>query len=154
MTERKRAEQTAARLAAIVESTDDAIVTYSHEALTTFHRFTSREQTLRSLEDYRAILEVFVTNGEPAPLEQWAVPRALRGELGTNVEYGLRRKDTGERWVGSYSFAPIRSADGTIVGSVVTSRDITAWKNAQAELEQARRLAGVGSWTEGRAPTR
>ena len=33
MTERKRAEQTAARLAAIVESTDDAIVTYSPEGV-------------------------------------------------------------------------------------------------------------------------
>jgi len=64
-----------------------------------------------------------------------------------NVEYGLRRKDTGERWVGSYNFAPIRSADGTIVGSVVTGRDITKWKNAQAQLEQAQRLARFGSWT-------
>ena len=118
-----------------------------NEAFTTFHRFTSREQTLMSLEDYPAILEVFMATGELAPLEQWAVPRALRGEVGTSVEYGLRRKDTGERWVGSYSFAPIRAADGTIVGSVVSGRDITAWKNAQAELEQAERLARLGSWT-------
>jgi diguanylate cyclase (GGDEF)-like protein/PAS domain S-box-containing protein len=104
-----------------------------NDAFTTFHRFKSREETLSSLEDYPAILEVFVASGAPAPLEQWAVPRALRGEIGTNVEYGLRRRDTGERWVASYSFAPIRSMDGTIVGSVVTGRDITEWKNAQAE---------------------
>ena len=71
----------------------------------------SREQTLRSLEDYPAILEVFMTNGEPAPLEQWAVPRALRRELGTNVEYGLPRKDTGERW--SAATASRRSAPRT-----------------------------------------
>ena len=118
-----------------------------NEAFTTFHRFTSREQTLRSLEDYPAILEVFMASGELASLDQWAVPRALRGEVGTSVEYGLRRRDTGERWVGSYSFAPIRAADGTIVGSVVVGRDITEWKNAQAELEHAQRLARLGSWT-------
>jgi len=118
-----------------------------NEAFTTFHRFTSRAQTLSSLEDYPAVLELFMAGGEPAPLEQWPLPRALRGEVATNVEYGLRRKDTGERWVGSYSFAPIRSPDGTIVGSVVAGRDITAWKNAQAELERAQRLARLGSWT-------
>ncbi len=134
--------------AVFISDADGRFVVFN-EAFTTFHRFTSREQTLTSLEDYPAVLEVFMANGEPAPVEQWAVPRALRGELGTNVEYGLRRKDTGERWVGSYSFAPIRSADGTIAGSVVTGRDITAWKNAQFELEQAQRLAGVGSWTWG-----
>jgi PAS domain S-box-containing protein len=152
-------EQALADLEAALSSMTDAVFISDaqgrfvifNEAFTTFHRFSSREQTLRSLEDYPAILEVFMTDGEPAPLEQWAVPRALRGELGSNVEYGLRRKDTGERWVGSYSFAPIRSADGTIVGSVVTGRDITAWKMAQAELEQAQRLAGVGSWTWGPA---
>jgi hypothetical protein len=31
-----------------------------NEAFTTFHRFSSREQTLNSLEDYPAILEVFM----------------------------------------------------------------------------------------------
>jgi PAS domain S-box-containing protein len=159
ITERKQIERALrehqATLEAALSSMTDAVFISDaqgrfvvfNEAFTTFHRFTSREQTLRSLEDYPAILEVFMTNGEPAPLEQWAASRALRGELGTNVEYGLQRKDTGERWVGSYSFAPIRSADGTIVGSVVTGRDITAWKNAQAELEQAQRLARLGSWT-------
>jgi PAS domain S-box-containing protein len=152
--ERKLRENQATLEAALASMTDAVFISDAegrfivfNEAFTTFHRFTSREQTLRSLEDYPAILEVFMASGEPAPLEQWAVPRALRGEVGTSVEYGLRRKDTGERWIGSYSFAPIRSADGTIVGSVVTGRDITAWKNAQAELEQAQRLARLGSWT-------
>jgi PAS domain S-box-containing protein len=159
ITERKQIErnlrQNQATLEAALSSMTDAVFisdaqgqfVHLNEAFTTFHRFTSREQTLSSLEDYPAILEVFMASGEPAPLEQWAVPRALRGEVGTNVEYGLRRRDTGERWVGSYSFAPIRSADGTIVGSVVAGRDITGWKNAQAELEQAQRLARLGSWT-------
>ncbi|MGA2929109.1 MAG: GAF domain-containing protein, partial [Solirubrobacteraceae bacterium] len=125
-----------------------------NEAFTTFHRFQSREQTLRSLEDYPAILEVFMADGSPAALEQWAVPRALRGEVGVAVEYGLRRKDTGERWVGIYNFAPIRSAEGAIVGSVVTGRDITEQKRAEAErkrthdeLEEAQRLARLSAWT-------
>jgi len=64
----------------------------------------------------------------------WAVPRALRGETVTNAEYRLRRKDTGETWVGSYSFAPIRDNDGAVIGSVVVGRDITEHKKAEAAL--------------------
>jgi len=65
-----------------------------------------------------------------------AVPRALRGETATNAEYTLRRRDTGETWVGSFAFAPIRDAHGTIVGSVVTGRDITERKRAEDEIRR------------------
>jgi signal transduction histidine kinase len=68
----------------------------------------------------------------------WALPRALRGESAANAEYTLRRKDTGETWVGSYSFAPIRDKDGAIVGSVVVARDITDHKRAEEELRRSR----------------
>jgi two-component sensor histidine kinase len=79
-----------------------------------------------------------MADGEPAPVDQWAVPRALRGETGTNVEYTLLRKDTGETWVGSYSFSPIRDKNGVIVGSVVVGRDITDTKRAERELRESR----------------
>ena len=74
-------------------------------------------------------------NGELAAIEQWAVPRALRGEVVKNAEYTLRRKDTGETWVGSYSFAPILDSNGVIVGSVVAGRDITEQKKAEEALK-------------------
>ena len=64
------------------------------------------------------------------------MPRALRGETVTNAEYILRRKDTGETWNGSYSFAPIRDKDGVIVGSVVVGRDVTAQVRAKQERER------------------
>jgi len=71
-----------------------------------------------------------------APLDMWAVTRALRGEAAANAEYTLRRKDTGESWVGSYSFGPIRDRDGLIVGSVVVGRDITDRKRADEEIRR------------------
>jgi len=76
-------------------------------------------------------------DGQLAPLDQWTVPRALRGETATNAEYTLRRKDTGETWVGSYSFGPIRDDDGRIVGSVVAGRDITERKHMEEELRRS-----------------
>jgi PAS domain-containing protein len=71
----------------------------------------------------------------PMPPEQWALPRALRGETASNVEYIIGRRDTGERWIGSFGFAPIRDPEGTITGAVVTARDITEAKRLGAELE-------------------
>ncbi len=78
-------------------------------------------------------------SGAPAPQETWAVARALRGEIGTGAEYCLRRKDTGEEWVGSFSFAPIRDKSGVIAGAVVTARDITDRKRVEQALRESER---------------
>lgn len=125
-----------------------------NEAFATFHKFRNKADCAKSLSDYPALLDVYLPSGELLPLEQWAVPRALRGETVANAEYTLRRKDTGETWVGSYSFAPIHDSMGTIVGSVVTARDITGLRRVEHELRErtymlneAGRLANFGGWT-------
>ena len=56
------------------------------------------------------------------------------GEIATNAEYRLRRKDTGECWSGSFSFAPILDAGGAIAGSVVVGRDVTEQRQAEEAL--------------------
>ncbi|ACL16828.1 PAS domain S-box protein [Methanosphaerula palustris] len=115
-----------------------------NDAFATFHRFRNKDECARTLAEYPDFFEVFMPDGELAPLDMWAVPRALRGETVTNAEYTLRRKDTGETWVGSYSFSPILDNDGAIVGSVVLGRDITEKKRAEEALrtseEDHRRL--------------
>jgi PAS domain S-box-containing protein len=108
-----------------------------NDAFATFHRFRNKDECSKTFAEYPDILDVFQHDGTPAPLDMWAVPRALRGETVTNAEYTLRRKDTGETWVGSYSFGPIRDKDGVIIGSVVVGRDITEHKRAQEALQQS-----------------
>ena len=142
MEREKRASE--AKLEAALESMPDAVFISDsegrfiefNEAFAAFHRFSSKEDCAKTMAEYPAILDVYMANGEPAPLEQWAVPRALRGETAKNVEYSLRRKDTGESWVGRYSFAPIRNESGVIVGSVASGRDITDIKLAEATLRE------------------
>ncbi len=109
-----------------------------NDAFVTFHRFKERSDCAKTFAEYPQLLEVTNLDGAVVPTAQWAVPRALRGEVGTNCEFCLRRLDTGESWIGSYSFAPIRDASGAIVGSVVTARDVTEIKRVQNE---ARKLA-------------
>jgi PAS domain S-box-containing protein len=113
-----------------------------NDAFVSFHHFGSRQECPRTLADYPAIFDVSMADGAPAPLEQWAAARALRGEVASSVEYTLRRKDTGQSWIGSFSFAPIRATDGAtdgaIVGAVVTGRDVSGIKRAQADLAASR----------------
>jgi diguanylate cyclase (GGDEF)-like protein/PAS domain S-box-containing protein len=108
-----------------------------NDAFATFHRFKNKEECAKTHDEYPLILEVSTPEGEVLPLEQWAVPRALRGEAASNAEFNLRRIDTGETWTGSYNYAPIRNEAGHIVGSVVTARDVTLQKTAEAELKLA-----------------
>jgi len=141
--ERRRNEEllreSRAKLEAAMSSMADAIVITDangvyvdfNEAFAKMCRFKNKEECSKSLSELRNIIEVLYAGGEPVPAAQWAVPRALRGETGSSVEYTIRRKDTGESWVGSYTFSPIRSLDGTIVGAVMTARDITAQKRAE-----------------------
>ncbi|HVN53956.1 MAG TPA: PAS domain S-box protein [Anaerolineaceae bacterium] len=146
ITERKRAEELAIqyqnRLEAALNSMADAVFIsdlqgnfiHFNDAFATYHRFKDKEECAKTFAEYSDILNVFFPDGALAPTEMWAVPRALRGETVTNAEYALQRKDTGERWTGSYNFAPIRDGDGAIVGSVVVGRDITESKQAEQKL--------------------
>ncbi len=136
VTERKRAEEAvrtlALRLQAALASSTDAIfivdssaqVVQSNDAFATFNRFGRVEEIPRSADAGMQYMEVS-QEGRVIPFEDWGMSRALRGEVGRNVRYDLRRKDTGEAWVGSFSYAPIRGADGAILGAIVIGRDIT-----------------------------
>jgi PAS domain S-box-containing protein len=163
ITEHKRVEselrESQAKLEAALASMVDAVFIsdstgefiHFNDAFASFHRFKSKNECARHLSEYPDLIEVFLPDGSLAPLEKWAVPRALRGEAVSNAEYTLHRKDSGETWVGSYSFGPIRNGVGEIVGSVVIARDITDIKrseeenaNLQVQLNQAQKMESVG----------
>jgi PAS domain S-box-containing protein len=148
ITKRKRAEEAELESRAILEAalasmTDAVFISDAegrfvdfNDAFSTFHKFRNKDECLKTLAEYPDVLDVFTADGKLAPLDSWAVPRALRGESVTNAEYILRRKDTGETWVGSYGFAPIRDKTGAIVGSVVAGRDITERKKDEERIQE------------------
>lgn len=149
VTERRRTEaalQTReATLAAALASMNDAVVVVDaqghflefNDAFASFHRCTEKVECHLSMAEYEALVEVQPVDVRAGDSAEPPIPRALRGEAAGNVVYRLRRRDTGERWIGSFSFAPIRSVTGEVIGAVVTARDITAQRRTQAELRHS-----------------
>ncbi len=124
--------------AVFISDTSDHILDFN-DAFVAFHRFPNRAECPRDLADFARQFEVFLPDGTPVPVENWSASRALRGETATNVEFNLRCKDTGEKWVGSYSFSPLRASDGSIMGAVVVARDVTEQKISQQKLFESER---------------
>ena len=122
--------------AVFVSDVDGNFIDYN-TAFATFHKYIDKADCPKSLAQLQAIMELYAEDGTLAPFENRPVPRALQGVAATNVEYILRRKDTGQTWVGSFSYGPLRETDGTIVGSVVTARDITEIKRTENALREA-----------------
>lgn len=147
VTERRRAQAellaSKTKLETALASMNDAVmitdaagrIVEFNEACVGFHRFANRAQCRTTLEALAQAIEVCHADGSPAAPEDWPVPRALRGETVSMAEYRLRSKASGERWIASYGFAPIRNAEGGIDGAVVSAHDITELKRSQAELQ-------------------
>ena len=129
---------------ALASTTDAIFITDSegnyiqfNDAFVKFLHFRNRNELPKNFNQFSNIIDVFNSNDEMVPPETWAVARALRGEIVNNFEYKLRRKDTGETWIGSYSFSPMRDDKGEIIGSVVVARDVTELKQAEKALSES-----------------
>jgi PAS domain S-box-containing protein len=119
---------------AVVISDKSGLFIDFNEPFAHLNRFKTKSECAGALADYPAIFEASSVEGNSIPPHQWPIPRALRGESGVNVELKLHRKDTDERWIGLYNYAPIRVDDGSIVGAVLTGRDITDFRKTEEHL--------------------
>jgi PAS domain S-box-containing protein len=135
ITERKRAEETHARLAAIVESSDDAILGTTLEGI-----ITSWNRGAERIYGYPAEEVV----GRPitvlAPPERAdEIPAILRkvrrGERVDHYDTLRIRKDGGRIYV-SITVSPIRDSKGKVAGVSTVARDITEHKRAEEEIRR------------------
>ena len=136
ITERKRAETARSHLAAIVESSDDAIISTRLD-----HTVVSWNAAATRLFGFSA--EEMI--GEPITLifppelceaELQSLARVRRGERIDHYETYRVTKD-GRRVEVSVSVSPVRDEQGRIVGASKIVRDVGALRDAQRELRKA-----------------
>jgi PAS domain S-box-containing protein len=141
ITERKRAEEVNSRLAAIVESSNDAIIGKTLDGIVT-----SWNRGAQNIYSY-SVEEIV---GKPisvlAPPDRYnEIPRILekvrRGARVNNYET-VRLKKDGARIDVSLTVSPIRDSSGTVVGASTIARDITERKRVE---ETQRFLSKAGA---------
>jgi PAS domain S-box-containing protein len=143
ITTRKTAEESSQRLAAIVESSDDAIASKDLNGIVT-----SWNRAAERMFGYTAeeIIGRPITTIIPPELhgdEVNILATIARGERIDHFET-VRVTKSGERIDVSLTISPVRDETGAIVGAAKIARDITQQKKAERALRTSERLASVG----------
>ncbi|SRR6266567_1198499 len=133
ITERKQAERVRARLAAIVESSADAITSMSLEGIiTSWNQAAERMYGYSSQEIMGRALSVLVSPERREELEE-IMEQIKRGEIVDSIET-LRVCKDGRRLPVALTISPIRDAGGNIAGASGIARDISERRRLEAEI--------------------
>ena len=134
------ADRAALRLAALVESSDDAIVSKDVNGIVrSWNPAAERMFGYAAAEVVGESIRVIIPADRQAE-EDLVLDRIRRGRRVDHFETVRRRKD-GSLVPISLTVSPIRDPDGNVIGASKIARDITDRK--QAELERARLLADL-----------
>jgi nitrogen fixation negative regulator NifL len=170
VTRRKRAEESLRRvkeaneagwaeLDAIVRSLNEGLIVAdltgnimrANPAALKLHGFATEEEASKPLTYYADEFEIAELNGRTLPFEEWPLPRALRGEVFSDVELQVRRRDQAKWLVLSYSGAPVYDPNGNLIRAIITVRDVTeikrsesALRDSERQLLRAEKLASAG----------
>jgi PAS domain S-box-containing protein len=148
ITERKQAEEDRLRLAAIVESSDDAIIGKTLDGtIVSWNVGAERLYGYTAAEVVGRSITLLIPPDYPNDIPD-ILAKIQRGERVVHYETVRMAKD-GRRLDVSLTVSPIKIREGTIVGASAIARDITARKRATREMERAERLALVGQLTSG-----
>ena len=138
VTEQRRANQSAEYLAAIVENSDDAIVSIDpagkilswNDAAERMYGYTEEEAMGRRID-------IVIPDDPKRRQEELDIrDRVARGEQIKHYETTRRRKD-GAVFQVSVSISPVRDASGRIVAAAGFARDISERKRLEAEKRRA-----------------
>jgi PAS domain S-box-containing protein len=145
--DRKQAEEELRRLAAIVESSNDAIISKDLDGIIlSWNGAAERLYGYTAAEIIGKPLAILVPPDHPDELPA-IMERLKRGERIERYETVRVCKD-GRRVDVSLTISPVRGVDGRIIGASKIARDITARKQAEEKLrESEERLRGIFSQT-------
>ncbi|CAG0964054.1 partial two-component system, NarL family, sensor histidine kinase EvgS, partial [Anaerolineae bacterium] len=132
ITERKRAEQKANQLAAIVQSSEDAIIGKTLDGIiTSWNRGAEKIYGYAESEVIGKPISILVL-----PSHEDQVPQILEKiKAGEHIEHyeAVRRRKDGREIQMSLTISPVRDAEGKIVAASTIGRDITERQRAEQE---------------------
>jgi PAS domain S-box-containing protein len=148
ITEKKNAETSARRLAAVVESSDDAIVTKNLDGtITSWNRSAERMFGYTQAEAIGKSIRILIP--EHLQSEEDMVLAKIRAGEGVDHFETIRQRKDGTQLFISLTVSPIRNDDGVVIGASKIARDITERARLQAAArEQAaitRKIGEIGA---------
>ncbi len=143
ITDQRQMETARARLAAIVESADDAILSKDLDGrIMSWNR--AAERTFGYSEEEMLGASILTLVPEDLHPEETVILRKIRA--GERIEHyeTVRVAKDGRRLNVSLSISPLRNASGEVVGASKVLRDVTQRKRMEQSLVQAEKLSASG----------
>ena len=148
ITERRRIDEERTRLAAIVESSGDGIISMTIQGtIQSWNRGAERLYGYTAEEMIGESLSLVMPEGK-ADEENETFERIKRGETVEPYET-LRKTKSGQSIEVSLIISPIRDSRGNIVGTARITRDITERKHLERQLRQGQKMEAIGQLTGG-----
>ncbi len=141
-TERKKAGEAQARLAAIVSSCDDGILSKTLDGVVTTWNAGAERMFGYTAEEIIGNPSLHLTPPDLIEEEKGILEQVFAGQPVAQFET-LRMTKDGRRLPVSLTLSPIKDAAGKVVGASKIVRDITARKQAEAELRERVRLTAL-----------
>jgi PAS domain S-box-containing protein len=147
ITERRKAEETRSRLAAIVESTDEAIDGMALDGTIDYWSPAAERVYGYSADEILGQSQRLLLPPERTGELESILARVRRGESVSGYETVRRRKD-GSLFDALSTISPTR-VGGQIIGASAITRDISEKKRLEARLAVADRMASMGTLAAG-----
>src|SRR5579862_618287 len=139
ITDAKRAEETRSRLAAIVESSDDAIVSKNLDGIITSWNKAAERMFGYSQNEAIGQPIFLIIPPDRKDEEINILARIGRGERIEHFETVRQRKD-GTQLDVSVTISPVRDSSGHVIGASKVARDITSQKRTDLALRESKQL--------------
>lgn len=142
--QREKAEELIRRLAAIVDSSDDAIIGKDlNGIITSWNMGAEKIYGYTAQEAIGKPISILVPGDRPDEIPDF-LRKIRNGEVVTNLET-VRVCKNGKRIYVSFTSSLIKDREGNIIGASTIARDITERKKAEVELQEAKIKAEVAS---------
>jgi PAS domain S-box-containing protein len=146
-------EAALAQLEAVLNGVTDGIIVgdlagnilMMNPACLKIHGYQSSSEMPARTEDFTAMFSLTQADGQPVPDEERPLARVLRGDVFTDYEVRVTRRDTGAEWWESISGNPVRDKSGKVILVVVTMRDITARRQMEEQRDALLRKIKEGA---------